>query len=168
MTDKMSSGITSKEEIKSILSIALLGVSTRHAAFFRTVTWRIPRRRTRRGCRVTPLRKRGWRTGSRRQVRVPPIIEYNLLLHRLHFSILPFPPAAEHDSLPCFSEQSASTDAPDVDINHADVPRGIAHLLRRLGGVGSILVPHRTGHVLCAVGDEVVSRMLEGGEEQVC
>ena len=45
-------------------------------------------------------------------MRVPPVIEYNLLLHCLHPSILPLSFTTEHDPPPCLSEQSPSTDAP--------------------------------------------------------
>ena len=96
-------------------------------------------------------------------MRVPPVIKYNLLLHRLHPSILPLSFATEHDPPPCLSQQSTSSNAPDVDVNHANVPCRVADLHRRLGRVGSVFVPHRTGKVLYPIGDEIVGRMLDGG-----
>lgn len=95
------------------------------------------------------------------------MIEYNLLPHRLHPSIFALLPATEHDPPPCFSEQSASTDAPDIDINHADIPHRLAHLRRCLGGFGPVFVPHGTGSVLRPIGDDMMSRMLNGSEQQV-
>ena len=89
-------------------------------------------------------------------MRVPPVIEYNLLLHCLHPSILPLSFTTEHDPPPCLSEQSPSTDAPDVYIHHAHVTCRIAHLLCRLGGVGSVFVADGAGNILCPVGDEML------------
>src|SRR5258706_1010351 len=67
----------------------LLRVSTGYGTCSCIVIWHITGGRTGRGHRVTPLRKRGWRSRSCGQVRVPPIIKYKLLLNRLHPSILP-------------------------------------------------------------------------------
>ena len=145
------------ESNSSIALGILLGVSTGHATSCCTITRKVRRRwRTRRRRCVAPLRRDGGRAGGCRQMRVPSIIKYNLLLHRLHSSVLALSFTTEHDSPPCLSEQRASTDPSDIDIHHAHVARRIAHLQRRLGGVGSVLVAHGAGHILCPIGDEVL------------
>jgi len=97
-------------------------------------------------------------------VRVPPIIEYNLVLHRLHPSVFTLSFVTEHDPPPRLSDQSASTNASDIDIHHTNIPYRLAHMCRRLGGVGPVFVPHSTGSVLGPIGDEMLGRVLDGGE----
>ena len=151
-------------KIPSISLCTLLRVSTGYETCSCIVILHIAGRRAGRGHCVTPLLMRGWRNRSCSHVRVASIIEYNLLLHYLHLSILTLLFATEHDPLPCFFEQSASTNTPDVDISHANVSHRLAHMQRCLRGVGSVFVPHSMGGVLCPIGDEILSRMLDGGE----